>query len=385
MKTEQSLKITLRFALMATFLFAWSGSAEEVGVRISNYGHGRITFEQHTNAAYYRVDWAPQLEDEWSGSWARFQCILPEGTNGLVEIAVPQFYRVTAILKGYPGRPAQIDPLAYVDHDELVLIPRGSNITHHVYPTQMLYTNVPLNTIIDYDLWIGKYEATYDLYNAVRSSTTTASYVMNSGARGTDRNRRGFDASHLNQPVTEVNWYDALKFCNKLSELTGLSPVYRHANDVFRSGEPPFDEIAVAALSDGFRLPTEAEWEYCARGGLNGPQRMFPWGDTIDSTYAIYYYTVDAETQAVGSYPKGIAGGQGSAWDLLDIRLYDMGGNVYEWVWDRSGDPAVYTYNLKCSGAAYTSSSNLRCISRQFSNPSTVIYGSGFRVCRSSK
>lgn len=375
----------LRIVFLLLFMLPARSMSEEVGVKISNYGQGWISFEQHTNAAYYRVEWAPTPKDEWSGSWDQFHCILQPATNGLVEVPVPHFYRVTAILKGYRDRPAQIDPLESVNCDELTLVPRGSNTTHHVYPTEMLYTNVALDTVVDYDLWMGKYEVTYDLYTAVRSCTTTVSYVMTSGARGTDETHIGFDASHPNQPVTEVDWYDALKFCNKLSEMVGLSPVYRYQNDVLRNGEPAFDDIEISALSDGFRLPTEAEWEYCARGGLNNPLKLYPWGDAIDSTFAIYFYTVHAETQAVGSYPKGIAGGQGGAWDLLGVHLYDMAGNVYEWVWDRCGDPAVYTYQLKCSGAAYTSESNLRCISRQFANPTNIIYGSGLRICRSSK
>ncbi len=385
MTNRNDTSILLRLLILVSLMFAVRSMSEEVGIRISNYGHGRISFEPHTNAAYYRVEWAPQMTDEWSGSWDQFQCIPHPDTNGLIELPIPHFYRVTAILKGYPGRPAQIDPLESVNYDELALIPRGSNTTHHVQPSEMGSTTTARETFIDYDLWMGEHEVTYDLYSTVRSSTTTVAYVMNSGARGTDQNRVGFDASHLNQPVTEVNWYDALKFCNKLSEMNGLSPVYRHENDVLRNGEPPIDDIEIAALSDGFRLPTETEWEYCARGGLKAPLKMYPWGDSIDSTYAIYYYTVYAETQAVGSYAKGIAGGQGGAWDLLGVQLYDMAGNVYEWVWDRTGDPAVYTYNLKCSGAAYTSASNLRCISRQFSDPDRVIYGTGFRICRSSQ
>ncbi len=375
---------TRRLLTMALILAGIGrGIAEEVGVRIKNYGHGQIAFDQITNAAYYRIEWAPKLKDGWSGSWDQFHCIVPDGSNETISVSVPQYYRVTAILKGYPGRPAQIDPSSTVNYDELVLIPRGVNTTHHANPNSE--DGIPLATTIDYDLWMGRYEVTYDFYSAVRESTGTVAYVMNKGARGTSKTRYGFDASHPNQPVAEVNWYDALKFCNKLSELNGLSPVYRYKNDVLRSGEPPFDDIEINALSDGFRLPTEKEWEYCARGGLKDPLVLYPWGDSIDPTYAAYYDTVDSETRPVGSYPKGIAGGQGGAWDLLGVELYDMGGNVYEWIWDRTGDPAEYTYHLKCSGSAQTSGPNLRCLSRQFASPSEIIYGTGFRICRSSK
>jgi len=298
-----------------------------------------------------------------------------------VYLGVPRFYRVTAVLKGYLDRPQVINILPGIEKDSLVLVPRGTNTCHVAIASTMPPTNAPVSFALDYDLWMGQYEVSYAFYCLVSTSQSRRVYSMNPGYRG--------GAYPLNpsvtaedHPVTCVNWYDALKFCNKLSELAGLAPVYYIGSDVFTNGEPDADSITAFSLADGVRLPTQLEWEYCARGGL--PNSLYPWGNTIGSSYANYFYNL-GHTTAVGSYPAGIVGGVGGTWDLAEVRLYDFAGNVCEFLWDRSGEKEIYRYGMDAGGHFNASASSLRCASRTFVDATYKEVYVGFRVCRSNR
>jgi formylglycine-generating enzyme required for sulfatase activity len=136
----------------------------------------------------------------------------------------------------------------------------------------------------------------------------------------------GYDPA--DHPVKEVTWYGAARYCDWLSLQAGLARAYQHTGDWACNGGDPYG-------AEGYRLPTDAEWEYAAQWD---DERIYPWGNEApDCTRANFYHTdyCVGWTSPVGSYPDAPA----------SLGLSDMAGNVWEWCND------WYTCNLGTSPA----------------------------------
>jgi sulfatase modifying factor 1 len=166
--------------------------------------------------------------------------------------------------------------------------------------------------------------------------------------------RRPSTADGDQLPVESVSWLDAVRFCNALSEREGLTPAYRLHADV---------EWDVAA--DGYRLPTEAEWEHACRAGTTGAR----------------YGQLDEVAWHRGNSRERVhevGGKQPNAWGL-----YDMLGNVWEWCWDLYDAEVYGTYRVLRGGGWFDERWSCRASVRRRSHPTLQIDDVGIRVARS--
>jgi adhesin HecA-like repeat protein len=171
----------------------------------------------------------------------------------------------------------------------------------------------PVHTVTVKSFYMGKYEVTQKEWAAVMGNNPS-------------------DFKGDNLPVEKISWNEAIEYCNQLSQKEGLTPAYRGSGDT----------ITCDFNASGYRLPTEAEWEYAARGGNKGPAYEYSGGNSADSV-AWYSGNSGSSTHPVGTKQPNSLG------------LYDMSGNVCEWCWDWYGS---YTGEAQTNPAGASSGAN---------------------------
>jgi sulfatase modifying factor 1 len=244
----------------------------------------------------------------------------------------------------------------------MVSVPAG---TFSMGSTAGYSNELPVHSVTLSSYWISKYEITQAQYAEVTGSSP--SYFTGDTSR----------------PVEEVTWYDAVEFCNKLSSAEGYSQVYTITGRSPATGYP----IASAAVSvdwtkNGYRLPTEAEWEYAARGGSRGQGYTYSGSNDV-GTVAWYGNNSGCTTHAVGGKAPN------------ELGLYDMSGNVWEWCWDWYGsyssssqtDPRGLdsgSVRVLRGGSWNDNRYYCRAAVRGYDVPYNRIIYVGFRVVRSS-
>jgi len=195
--------------------------------------------------------------------------------------------------------------------DNMVLVPHGHFQMGNTRNDSDGHSDEePLQDVyLTYDFWIGKKEVTFDEYDAYCEEKGIAKPNDEGWGRG-------------QRPVINISWGDAIGFCNWLSEKEGLTPAYSRGQYIDKYGKINPECIQ---LIEGYRLPTEAEWEYAARSGKSSPDYRYAGGNDL-SLLGWYEDNSDEKTQEVGLKQPNQSG------------LYDMSGNVWEFCTDWLND-----------------------------------------------
>ena len=319
------IKIVLLFVLTASI-----SSAQEESYVTIHQSRGKLSWDTLEGNYHYSIEWAPHIQGPWYRGWNDFVNIASTGAT--MTVVVPKFYRVVAI-KGQEVEQA-IPGGSFTMGDQYGVGPT-------IYGVQQT-REMPAHIVYVDPIYMDTYEVTQKYWDHVRQWALINGYTDLASGSST-----GPDF-----PVQFIDWQNAVKWCNARSEMEGKTPVYYTTNDfstVYRTGSRDLLDSEVDWSADGFRLPTEAEWERAARGGLE--QHYYPW-DSYGGDWSDHIDNADANYESSGDpfgngpSPVGYYNGTQSitpAGLVIEDKpnnygLYDMAGNMNEMVWDRFGE-----------------------------------------------
>ncbi|HPA00376.1 MAG TPA: SUMF1/EgtB/PvdO family nonheme iron enzyme [Mesotoga prima] len=253
---------------------------------------------------------------------------------------------------------------AEIPHN-MVLVEKGTFYMGDLWTSGNSSGKPTFEVTFDYDYFIGKYEVTFEEYDE---------FFIHGGRQKPSDNGWG----RASRPVINVSWWDAITYCNWLSTKEDLPVAYDdEGNFLDKDGNITTDPSMVM----GYRLATEAEWEYAARGGKNNDSFMYSGSEEVDEV-AWYRSNSENKTQPVGKKKPNSLG------------IYDMSGNVEEWCSDYYGS---YTSSEKINpfansgsgrvhrgGSWRSNATDVRVAYRGGLSPTYASNDLGFRIARTA-
>ena len=389
------------------FADAYKGQATEKSNGVStDKGTGSTTGQM-----MFSLNGTPRIHGTLNSSWAysdyedantdTSQTLISRATSTNISGVVPTPFgekMVTGSVSLGAGTRIWMPKLAPADEipeiDGFSYIPAGAFTMGNSVAADTDIIDAPTRTVTLDAFYMGKYEVTKAEWDEVRTWGLGNGYT--DLAVGTGKAN--------NHPVQTISWFDMVKWCNARSQMEGLTPVYYTNNaqtTIYKTGDLDVTNAQVKWAANGYRLPTEAEWEKAARGGLSG--KRFPWGDTIRHSQANYsagYYPYDLSA-SVNNYHPSYATGESpytspvGAFAANGYGLHDMAGNVFEWCWDWHGTYAAGsqtnprgstsgTRRVFRGGSWDSGADDGRVALRDHEPPGNTDDEFGFRVVRSS-
>jgi formylglycine-generating enzyme required for sulfatase activity len=256
------MKVGLRSLLIVLSLFTSVHQVSGQGTRFF-----RITGPAATKITAFRPDGTLVWTNAQTGTNYTIQTVtsLPGGTNWVDYVQIPATNRVNTNLLIAVHSPAG-----------MTLVPAGSFTMGDTLDGES--DAIPTVSVTVSAFYMDVNLVSYSQWQTVYNWATSHGYSFDNPGLG----------EAANHPVQSVNWYDVVKWSNARSQQAGLTPVYytdAGLTHVYTTGDT--DAVYPNWATNGYRLPTEAECQKGARGGLNGLR--FPWGNTIDWNHANYY------------------------------------------------------------------------------------------------